>query len=81
MEFLVTRTSKPMELESARIETMGDLLDFIKKVAHGWPVLVNMISDTNCQLKVFDDRNQLKGARDRYPMMFPSRITMIDEEE
>ncbi len=78
MEFMVTRASEPMGLETAKIETMGDLLSFVKSVASGWPVLINPLGDS-WQLKIFDDPELLRDAQALYPILFPSTIARIHE--
>jgi len=78
VEFIVTRASKPTEIDHREITTFVNLLAFVQ--AEKWPVLINPMGDS-WQLKVFDDPTLLAAAQARYPALFPTWIQRLKELE
>lgn len=69
VQFIVTRASKPNEIDHREITTFANLLAFVQ--AEKWPVLINPMGDS-WQLKVFDDPVLLAKAQFAYPVLFPT---------
>ena len=70
MEFMVTRASDT-SIQSREFPTLGTLLEFVKDSEY--PVVLNRIGD-GWQLKVLDDPEALRKAREVAPALLPSTI-------
>ena len=78
VEFIVTRASKPTDIDHRKIETLANLMAFVQ--TEKWPVLINPMGDS-WQLKVFDDPTLLASAQAAYRVLFPTWIQQLKELE